>query len=703
MIEHSLTGCIPTPASNYLKTLGLFKTVSTVDKDATMHWKNGHAVLMTKMSKNEILDFFIDKYRPSPVIAPWSYNKYEKTVKLIDGVKDERFDKYRKVIKAMDGIFEKFKRIRGELKINKTVIDEDKPLLVKLCRNELPDEVIPWLDVVYTVKKDKPSYAPILGTGANDGNLDISENFAKRITELLKKEKQDESRKLLESALFGNTVALTEINTIGHNPGGSGGPNSGMGFEGKSLSNPWNYVLMIEGVVLFGGNTAKKISTNEDTTTFPFTASASNVGYHTATELETDEGGEPEFRAEMWFPIWSNPCTYGEIRHFFNEGRIQLGKRHAKTGTEFARAAISLGASRGISEFQRFCILKRKGKSYLTVDAGTIKVADEPAVTLLEDIDAWLGKITKKSKEKGASKSLIQLVRGTNESIMKFCTHRRKEDLLTVLIAIGRLEKYTSSRDGFSPLVLSDRWLAECYDGTPEFRLAASIASIGRSGGVGGIRENLESITYEKNQLNHIRDSASCVWAEGAGLLKNMNNVLHRRVIDGSKSDSTDKVPINGHIPARISDIVEFLNGGIDERMGDMILPLSTIDIKHNTEYPWKNTPHEDISVLPLPEAYVILKLIHPPDEKEEIPYNMAVLKTLQAERVNDAYSRASATLQAHKIDLIRHHRIGGSAKETTVPDSVRRHLSASMLFPISQHDRKKMLELVKVRSDYAQ
>lgn len=695
MIEHHLTGCITAPASDYLKTLGLFKIVSSRDIDATIRWENGYCVMQTRMEKNEIFEFLTSKYAPSPIISPWSYNKYQKTVEAIKDSKDQRFDGYQEAIKTMEKVFEKFAKILGVKEISKKDIDKDKLTLAKLCRNYLSDEVVPWLDVVYVVKKDKPKFAPILGTGANDGNHDISDNFVARILELLNPENKSRSTELLESALFGNAVPLSKVNTIGHNPGGSGGPNFGMGFEGHALSNPWNYVLMIEGTMLFAGNIAKKLSTNTDKAIFPFTAATSNVGYHTASEIETDEGSEPETRAEMWFPVWANPCTYGELRHFFNEGRIQLGKRHANTGTEFARAIISLGMTRGISTFQRFCILKRKGKAYLTIDAGMIRVTDEPAVKLLEEIDGWRNMITKKSKEKGASKSLISLVRNMDESIMKFCRYKGKQNLLRVLISIGKLERYVSSRKDFEPLCrLSDRWLTECYDGTPEFRLAASIASI-YSPDVGKIRENLENIEFKEGKLKHDQDSISCVWKEETGMLKNMNDVLHRRSIDGNKKN-LDGIPIDGYIHARISDVNEFLNGNINEMMGDMILPLSMIEMDSKTKYPWQNTRDEDVFTLPIPEAYITLKLLHPPDKKECIPYTMYVLNMLRAGRINDAYSKASAILQSHGVDLLRYNKINGLPKKTTVANNVKKHLLASMLFPISQHDREKMLEMIQ-------
>ena len=107
------------------------------------------------------------------------------------------------------------------------------------------------------------------------------------------------------------------------------------------------------------------------------------------------------------------------------------------------------------------------------------------------------------------------------------------------------------------------------------------------------------------------KNSVSFVWKEDDNLLKNMSRVLQRRSLDG-KIKSHDIIPIKGIIPAKIDDITKFLNGDLDTRkISDLILPLSIVDVTPETEYSWKNNLQEDIS-LPLPEAYMIMKLIHP-------------------------------------------------------------------------------------------
>ena len=650
------------------------------------------------MSKEAILDFLLNEYCPTPILGPWSYNKYTKTlVGLKEFIKSKRFSSYKETINQIEHVCNKFKVISGLDIIDKSAIDKEKLLFLKLCRNNLPDESIPWLDVCFVLATSKPIYAPILLTGGNDGNFDMSENFIKCIILLFDEKKSVNSHNWLESALFGNTTSpLEDKNTTGHNPDGVGGPNSGMGFEGKSLSNPWDYVLMMEGTILFAGNVSKRLSAHTGKAVFPFTSNASNVGYGTASSDDQGEGVEPVSKGELWLPVWKNPALYEEIKQVFNEGRVELGGKPAKTGTDFARAILTFGTERGISEFHRFCILKRKGKAYLFTHAGKIQTTHEPASNLIDELDTWYINIL---KIKTPTASLTHLIRNFDDAIMKFCTYRKREYLLQILIIAGKLERCILRYSDFKPLSeLSDKWLSECYDYSAEFRLATSIASIYDKDGKnnrGGIRANLENIIHDK-YWKHKKDSIYCVWKEDDNALKNMSRILHRRSLDG-KIDSLDSIPIKGHIPARKDDISQFLNGELDvQKIGDLVLPFSILKINHNTDYPWKN--ERDDLFGSIPEAYIVLKMIYPPDKKENIPYDISITNLLHAERINDAYAKASYLLQTHGVPL-SYSRKTSVTRNTTVTTNVKKHLKAALLFPISDQDRKFMLELIRVKS----
>ena len=60
MNRHILKGCAPTPFSNYLKAVGLFKIIAEQkDPKITACWDNDRLILNTELSKDEIVEFVL--------------------------------------------------------------------------------------------------------------------------------------------------------------------------------------------------------------------------------------------------------------------------------------------------------------------------------------------------------------------------------------------------------------------------------------------------------------------------------------------------------------------------------------------------------------------------------------------------------------------------------------------------------------------
>ena len=170
-----------------------------------------------------------------------------------------------------------------------------------------------------------------------------------------------------------------------------------------------------------------------------------------------------------------------------------------------------------------------------------------------------------------------------------------------------------------------------------------------------------------------------------------MSRVLLRRGVD-AKIKSADAIPIGATIPARTDDIAEFLEGGLDmKKIGDLVLPLSLADTSQ-PGHPWRDTPH---GTVPLPEAYVTMKMVYPPDKSEAIPFDMSVLNLLSADRADDAYARASHMLYSHGMPPRRYSKKIGTAQGTTLSDAAQKHVMASLLFAISHNDRKALKRVI--------
>jgi len=126
-------------------------------------------------------------------------------------------------------------------------------------------------------------------------DLEFTNNFMQRITELLDPatgEPTPNSEKWLRAALFGEPAAgLATKAPIGQFfPGAAGGANGTSGFDASPTVNPWDFVLMIEGALLFAAATMKKLeSETGGNLIYPFCVRQSGVGYASASTSDEKE------------------------------------------------------------------------------------------------------------------------------------------------------------------------------------------------------------------------------------------------------------------------------------------------------------------------------------------------------------------------------------------------------------------------------
>ena len=70
-------GNIGKPLASYLKALAVLRLVAEAGTDgggdpgATGFWRHDEFVLRTRLTKEELGTFFLEGYRPTPLIAPW--------------------------------------------------------------------------------------------------------------------------------------------------------------------------------------------------------------------------------------------------------------------------------------------------------------------------------------------------------------------------------------------------------------------------------------------------------------------------------------------------------------------------------------------------------------------------------------------------------------------------------------------------------
>lgn len=579
----TLTGCTPDTLIHYLKALGVLRLVGEhLDGSVRGAWHGSAFAIETERTKNELVDFFLNEYRPTPIVAPWNggssfYPKdrsQRETADALCAIEAERLDDYRETIRRA-------REIVGALPESPKDKDE-KAALLRACRRELPDAALEWLDAAFVLSDERTSYPPLLGTGGNDGRLEFTINFMARLLLVLpeaakerdRDKRRAQSERNLRSALFAEGAPVLESAAVGQfHPGGAGGANLTQGVTGGALVNAWDFVLAIEGALLLASATTRQLAVGARVgASFPFTAQSSTVGYGTATLGEN-------VRAEMWLPIWSRMSSLKEIAHLFGEGRARFGgytrsrkhsqsddetgtsswiepRREARSGFDFARAVSELGVDRGIDAFARYGFIERNGLAYLATSLGRFEVPSDRETNtyaaLIAENDYWLESLRRATRN--TDKTPQRFVRARlniEEAIFDLCVSKddrqRKEHLRAILIALGAAEtelaRSSKFRDehGIQPLdKLTTAWADACEyendeEGATEYRIACALASIVDRNGLAPLRVNFEPVKFQKRFVwseNNVR----VVWDAGR-FADNLALVLRRRWIDARRED----------------------------------------------------------------------------------------------------------------------------------------------------------------------
>ena len=274
----TLAGCSPEPLMSYLKAMGVLRLIAEQkDPAARGSWATSTTfTLHSLLEREELLGFFMEEYQPTPIVAPWNGGSgfYPKdNHRAIDSIlrsDNPRLQPYQQAIASAQHIL-------SDLRVNQAPSQAKDRLLkasvLTRCRNTMPESSLHWLDSAYVLTTDGPRYPPLLGTGGNDGRLEFTNNFMQNLVLAIantssepahQKRRQGEGASplaWLSAALFGDESPALPKGPVGQfNPGGVGGPNATAGFEGSSLTNPWDYVLMIEGALFFAGAVARRLS-----------------------------------------------------------------------------------------------------------------------------------------------------------------------------------------------------------------------------------------------------------------------------------------------------------------------------------------------------------------------------------------------------------------------------------------------------------
>lgn len=633
--EHTLKGCTPTPLASYLKALAVLRLVAEQggDPDATGCWRNDEFVLRTRLSKDELLRFFLENYEPTPLVAPWNAGsgfyyqegklnekdpvtgKKRKTgrrdqpteatraLEAIERSSAARLDAYRKAIKVARAAVAHYKLAKAP--------DDKKQEFIAHVRNTAPDRVLRWLDSAIVLADGQLKFPPLLGTGGNDGNLDFTTNFMQNLAVVLPLDDGEitaAARELLGAALCAAPTTALSDRAIGQfSPGSAGGPNAASAFEGDARVNPWDFILMLEGALLFAASAARRLeSSSAAVLSAPFTV-CSRLGTEGAAAL-TDDG---DARGEIWMPIWHAHFTLEEVLALFTEGRAALGARPVRDGLDFARAVAQLGVDRGIGAFQRYGFLMRSGKAFLATPLSRVAVRRNPQADLIDELERreWLVRVQCLPRDDKAPGAFRAAEARLDAALFALTQRSDKMAVENVLRQVGRIEALCASspklRKALVPVpTLSHEWVRRAHDGSAEFQIALALAGLSLPDEREGkrvyvsIRPHLAPVNPDGTDWDE-NDYLIC-WGAGA-LERNLAAVLHRRRLEATRLNGEGEV-LRSRSGARLDDVQRFLAGETDDRrIAELLSGLACVDLDHFV------APEVQNFAMPLP-AYAVLK-----------------------------------------------------------------------------------------------
>jgi CRISPR-associated protein Csx17 len=657
--EIPLLGCTPTPLASYLKALAVLRLVAEAsvedggDPEATGFWRQDIFVLRTKLNTNSLRTFFVNRYRPTPIIAPWSgragflegddaeesTRKGAEIVRKILDAKGIRFSAYQRTFKQVNEIaaIGRLNSVRDEVKRLEQAKKKRQPIdaerlkglkaeerqfkgnLLITLRSYLPDECVQWLDACY-IMSDVPMPSPLFGTGGNEGSMDFSVNHVASLMALIDIDSDlptQAASLLLDEALFGApTNARRDANPGFLSPGSVGGVNMSSGFEGPVSQSEWNAVLMLEGVLFIAAMAARRHGTTLPTSlSAPFFVESMKGGHGSGAESE-------KTRPEFWAPLWTSPASLYEIQALFSEGRITIGRRPASTALDLARALASFGVDRGIEQFQRFAFLERRGKGYFVATPLQRSVVRRNVhADQIADLDRgeWLSAVQRYARNETAPNSFRSAARRLDSALFALTQQTSRDALQAVLRHIGRIEGALSISPKSLEAVrsptpqLSAEWAIKANDESSEFRIAAALAGLRLQDQSGHAklhaRRHMSAVGEAINKEGTRKwepTSRLAVWGSGS-LEGNLSALLHRRRLEAIALGAQGEL-LASQTGATLGDVAEFLDGDTDDgRIAELLAGLACVELER------LDMPQGDESAV-LPPAFMLLKIFFTPE-----------------------------------------------------------------------------------------
>lgn len=472
MTRHVLPGLCPRPLGSYLAGLGLIRLLAEqADRTATAAWAGDHLAIESTVP--DLAVWLVDEYRPTPVLSPWNegsgFGVKDRTPKealeTLLSRESSRLDPFREAMPAANRAAHGYRACGWS-----------KERAVREFRNQCPDALLPWVDATVVLADKQAHFPPLLGTGGNDGRLDFSTNFHQRLLDVLDETPHGRTRSLAQARdlLSGAEVERLAAAPAGQfSPAAAGGPNSSPFGAAATLTNPWQYILLVEGALLFAATAVRRNQHAVGQAAVPFTVAASPDGSPSGAINEATRG-------EVWVPLWTEPFTLVEIRQLFGEARASWRGRPAQRAVEFYAATRTLGVTKGVDSFMRYGLAQRNGLAFVAVPIERVKVREVPEVRLVARIEEWASLV----RRVDTSSAVGQAMRRYDAAQLAYVRDGGALPLARLLAALTDLEQAVGRSGRLRSAVpvrpapsASDFLTVMAKEECPELRVAVGIAS----------------------------------------------------------------------------------------------------------------------------------------------------------------------------------------------------------------------------------
>ena len=576
-----------------------------------------------------------------------------------------------------------------------------KATLIPDCRKAWRGHHASWMAAAVVLNEDgTPQWPSLLGTGGNDGNLDFTNNLMQVFGALFDLSSDDgahreDSMALLQNSLWSTAANQLDPSAIGQfQPGSAGGANSSTGTGGDSLVNAWDFVLMMEGAILFSARSTRRLDPNASSrASAPFAIRSHAAGFGSP-------GLEKAQRGEQWMPIWNRPAILSDVAGLFGDARLQLGRQTANRPIDAVRAISRLGVARGIESFVRFGYLERNGQSTLAVPLGRISVRQHPRAYLIDDLAPWLDRLQRKARDKNAPARLLHGERLLADSVLAALTHddspERWQQVLRCAVAIESIQASGTAIDAGPIPPLRPDWISAIgFEHSPEVRLAVALGSAAAGYSKEGraynsVRHHCLPLQRGARQFNTsdkrlVHDPQVVV--SGRDLLADCAAIVQRRLIESAaKGERRCRLVSPFGCSARLSDLALLLNGHVDlQQTFEMARALMAVK--------WDRWNYKMVSFSPpsketsIPEAWLAMRLACLP---WKLPNGISI--PAESSMIARLVSGDGSTATQIAINRLRSSGIRPPLQAAITDQATARLWAAALVFPIDWRSASSIL-----------